>query len=283
LTCVVCGTELREVALQLGERRLLRCERCGARILDPPPSPSELEKEYGASYPPFALAARSPGLIASFRNDWYTARKERWIRGLGFKSVLDVGCGTGEFLVKLRRRGVEVHGLEPSEFAAGYAATHGLHVFQGGVAEYRPGRVFDLITLWNVIEHMPDPAGDLSRLHDLLAPSGTVVILTPDAGSHQANVFGRDWAALEVPRHLQLFNASSLSILAANAGLSLVGVRRSRFDHYYIGVASWVSAIRRRGVLKAARLAPAIATGEDSMLVVWLRRATTTSTSSTLE
>jgi len=233
----------------------------------------ELQTEYSANYAPFALAARSPGLLTRFRRAWYTARKERWIRALRFKSVLDVGCGTGEFLIKLRQRGIEVHGLEPSKFAAAYASSVGLDVFQGGVAEYRPGRSFDLITLWNVIEHLPDPAGDMARLRDLLATDGTIVILTPNIGSHQADAFGRDWTGLEVPKHLQLFDASSLRTLATKGGLAQVGVRRARIDHVYIGMASWAAAKRRRGSLGATRLAPAIFSGDDSMLVVWLRRA----------
>jgi len=243
------------------------------RVLDPAPTAVELETEYGANYAPFALAARSPGLLARFRRAWYTARKERWIRGLRFKSVLDVGCGTGEFLIKLRRRGVDVHGLEPSRFAAGYATSLGLDVFQGGVAAYRPEQKFDLITLWNVIEHLQDPAGDLARLRDLLAPDGTIVILTPNIGSRQANAFGPDWAGLEVPKHLQLFDASSLRSLAAKTWLSQVDVRAARIDHVYIGLASWVAARGRRGLLGATPLAPAIFGGDDSMLVVWLRRA----------
>lgn len=273
LTCLVCGRELVDVSLELGDRRLLRCANCGIRVLDPAPGSSDLESEYGADYPPFALAGRVPGLLTRFRRGWYTARKERWIRGLRFKSVLDVGCGTGEFLIQLRRRGIDVHGLEPSGFAAKHAASLGLDVFPGGVAEYRPGRTFDLITLWNVIEHMPDPAGDLIRLRDLLAPDGTIVILTPDAGSRQAGAFGPDWAGLEVPRHLQLLDPSSLNALAAKAGLSQVGARPARVDHYYIGLASLASAVRRRGLLKATALAPAVFTGHDSMLVVWLRAA----------
>ena len=269
----MCGGELDGAALALGERRFLRCGQCGVRVLDPAPVALELESEYGADYPPFALAARSPGIVTRFRRAWYTARKEGWIRGLRFKSVLDVGCGTGEFLVKLRRRGMEVHGLEPSRFAAGYAASLGLDVFQGAVAEYRPGQTFDLITLWNVIEHLPNPVRDLSRLRDLLAPDGTIVILTPNIGSHQADAFGRDWAGLEVPRHLQLFDASSMRALAAKTGLSQVAVRPARIDHVYLGLASWAGANHRRGWLGAARLAPAVITGDDSMLIVWLRRA----------
>lgn len=271
MPCPVCGGELGDVVLALGERRFLRCARCGVQALDPAPTALELEKEYGADYPPFGLAARSPSFMTKFRTGWYTARKERWVRGLRFASVLDVGCGTGEFLSGLWRRGIDVHGLEPSALAAGHAASAGLDVFQGDVGEYPLGRSFDLITLWNVIEHMQDPAGDLRRLRDLLAPGGTIVILTPDASSRQARAFGRDWAGLEVPKHLQLFDGSSLRTLATNAGLSPVGLRPARVDHLYIGLASLRSAIRRQG-FGAARLTPAAFSGTDSMLVVWLRQ-----------
>ena len=262
-----------EVVLHLGERRFLRCSACGLRVLDPVPGVNELESEYGEDYAPFVLASRSAGLVTRFRRGWYTARRLRWVRGLQFHSVLDVGCGTGEFLINLRQRGIDVHGLEPSEFAAAFAGSLGLDVFQGVVAAYRPERTFDLITLWNVIEHMTDPAGDLARLRDLLAPTGTMVILTPDASSPQAARFGRDWAGLEVPRHLQLFDAASLAILATKTGLSKSVRRPVRIDHYYIGMASWASVLRRRGWRSAVRLAPASFRGEDSMLVYWFRRA----------
>jgi len=268
----VCGGESDEVVLDLGAWHFLQCPRCGLRVLDPAPNAEELESEFGASYAPYALATRASDLTTRFRRGWYTARRRRWIRGLRYSSVLDVGCGTGEFLLDIRRSGVEVHGLEPSPFAAGYAASLGLDVFQGTVAAYRPERSFDLITLWNVIEHMPDPSGDLARLRDLLAPAGAVVILTPNAGSHQAAAFGRDWAGLEVPKHLQLFDAASLGRLAARTGLVPEGRQSARVDHLYIGVASWVSARRRIGTMRALRLAPTVFRGEDSMLVVRLRR-----------
>lgn len=271
MRCAVCGGEAHEVVLDLGDRRLLRCKQCGVRFLDPIPDFKELEKEYSEGYAPFALASRSPGPVTRFRRDWYTARRRRWIRGLQFKSVLDVGCGTGEFLLKLRQSGVDVHGLEPSEFAARFAASQGLDVFQGSVADYRPGRTFDLITLWNVVEHLTEPAGDLARLRALLAPGGTIAILTPDAGSPQAARFGLDWAGLEVPKHLHLFDSASLETLAGKAGLSQSGRLPARVDHFYIGLASWASARRRRGFSKAFRLVPAAFSGEDSMLVVWLR------------
>lgn len=270
MKCPVCGGDFREVVLDLGKRRFLRCAGCGLRVLDPIPSASELESEYGDEYAPFVLASSSPGLVTRFRRAWYTDRRLKWIRGLQFNSVLDVGCGTGEFLFKLRQRGIDVHGLEPSAFAGGFARSRGLDVFQGLVGDYQPNRTFDLITLWNVLEHMTDPAADLGRLRSLLAPEGTIVILTPNAGSPQAARFGRDWAGLEVPKHLHLFDGPSLSRLAAKTGFSKLHQRPARVDHYYIGVASWLSSLRRLGWRNALRLAPAAFSGEDSMLVLWL-------------
>jgi hypothetical protein len=180
--------------------------------------------------------------------------------------------------------------VEPSTFAASYAVAAGLDIFQGNVGEYSPGRTFDLITLWNVIEHLRRPTDDLKRLRQLLAPGGTVAILTPDVGSYQARAFGRDWAGLEVPKHLQLFDRSSLRALATNAGLSQVSVRPSRIDHLYIGLVSLRSAMRRQGSINAARFVSAVLSGSDSMLVAWFRRSdqpalagiTTTGTSTTM-
>jgi len=114
--------------------------------------------------------------------------------------------------------------VEPSTFAASYAAAAGLDIFQGNVREYSPGRTFDLITLWNVIEHLrrrpPTSTGsDSSSRRAERSPS------SPRTSARTRHAHLPDWAGLEVPKHLQLFDGSSLRALATNAGLSQVSVR----------------------------------------------------------
>lgn len=95
--------------------------------------------------------------------------------------LLDVGCGIGYFLHEAQKHGWKAEGLEISSYAADYLKRQNVKVFHGTVEEYAGNETFDVITLWGVIAHLPDPMADLRKLHDLLKPDGILALLTPNA------------------------------------------------------------------------------------------------------
>lgn len=126
--------------------------------------------------------------------------------------LLDVGAATGFFLSIAKERGWEVAGIELSDFAAAEGRKKGFEIRTGtlGTTDFLAGS-FDLVTMWDVIEHVTNPAKELGLVWKLLKPGGIVAINTPDAGSLLARFLGTNWHALVPPEHLYYFKVSNLS------------------------------------------------------------------------
>jgi len=136
--------------------------------------------------------------------------------------VLDVGCGSGAFLKRMRNAGWQTTGVEPDPRAAlRVRELLGAQVFSSIEELEAHGGRFDLITLSHVIEHVPDPLDTLRRLALLLAPNGRLVITTPNAKSLGARLFGAHWRGLEPPRHFNVFSPESMGEAMQRAGLTI--------------------------------------------------------------
>lgn len=133
-------------------------------------------------------------------------------------ALLDVGCGNGEFLEKTKSFGWKVVGLDADEGALKAAADRGIEVYQKYVDEFETSDQFNVITLNQVIEHVPDPAAALRACFRLLKPGGYVWIDTPNLDSVGHEYYGKDWRGLEIPRHLVIFPSHSLKQLLVNIG-----------------------------------------------------------------
>jgi 2-polyprenyl-3-methyl-5-hydroxy-6-metoxy-1,4-benzoquinol methylase len=134
--------------------------------------------------------------------------------------LLDVGAATGFFLDLARARGWETAGVEPSDYAAGLGRAKGLDVRTGTLDAFAADKhSFDAITLWDVIEHVPDPRETMRQVRELLKPGGIVAINTPDADSLWARMMGMQWHLIVPPEHLHLFGTRSLQRLLAGAEL----------------------------------------------------------------
>jgi 2-polyprenyl-3-methyl-5-hydroxy-6-metoxy-1,4-benzoquinol methylase len=140
--------------------------------------------------------------------------------------LLDVGCGNGAFLDRMRSLGWHVQGVEVDRKAAKVAKeTFGLPVFVGTLEEAKyPCCYFDAITLSHVIEHVYDPVVLLKRCYRILKPEGHLVALTPNISSIGHMRFKRYWRGLEPPRHLHLFSPSSLKSIASQAGFQKAAI-----------------------------------------------------------
>ena len=134
--------------------------------------------------------------------------------------LLDVGCGNGGFLVRMRAAGWSVAGIEPDAQARSHAVGAGLDVREGpSVAEAFPGEQFDAITLNHVLEHLYDPLAVLKACAQAVLPGGTVWVAVPSATGSGLGRFGIYWYQLDPPRHIVLFTVGALRALFVEAGL----------------------------------------------------------------
>jgi len=143
---------------------------------------------------------------------------------LSSERVLDVGCGNGEFLNRVRNRfGCKVEGIDISRNAVKTARkNYNLKIFQGDIPEYPfQDNPFDLITAFSYIEHVHDPNATIKKMSELLKPNGIFLIKTPNINSLAGKVFRSKWYHVDCPRHLYIFSPKTLSILIKQNGLSV--------------------------------------------------------------
>jgi SAM-dependent methyltransferase len=225
--CPACLAQEAEAALTLhdwtytgkGPFGYQRCCRCGALYAAESLSPSELAPYYPTHYAAYVdRAARSRlGAMAQQVGLLKRCRAVERLRTGG--RLLDVGCGAGAFVETMQARGWSAVGLERDAGAAQAARARGLDVRTGQAPGYpfAPGS-FDVITLWDVLEHMEQPGVALRGIAAWLAPGGWLVLRTPDAACLQARLFGRWWAGYDAPRHRVIYTRRALeSLLRASA------------------------------------------------------------------
>lgn len=155
--------------------------------------------------------------------------------------VLEVGSGAGGQLLRLKKMGWEVEGqdIDP-EAGARSLEGRGIRVHHGPLVELRLAEGgYDAIVMNHVIEHATDPAALLGECHRLLAREGQLIVVTPNTASFGHRLFGADWLPLDPPRHLFLFSARNLPVLARQAGFSSAEAWTSAANAEGVGIASW--------------------------------------------
>lgn len=147
----------------------------------------------------------------------------RYLPALPQGKLLDVGCGSGEWLLTMRELGWQVDGVDFDDNAVKVARQKGLNVACGDLHQQNYlNDQFDAITLNHVIEHVPDPIRTLVECRRILKPGGKLAIFTPNGASLSHRLFKQDWRGLETPRHLHVYSNDSLLRLLQQAGFSQV-------------------------------------------------------------
>jgi len=150
----------------------------------------------------------------------------RFLNAVQQGRLLDVGCGAGEWLLKMRERGWSVEGCDFDRHAVEVARQSGLKVECGPLEKQNyPANSFDAVTLNHVIEHIPDPHHILAECFRILKPGGKLVLFTPNNASLGRRIFKESWRGLEPPRHLHLFSMQSMHGILAAAGFQKASVR----------------------------------------------------------
>ena len=154
------------------------------------------------------------------------------------QTLLDYGCGTGEFVLHAAKNGYTAAGYEPDHNAGEMAHTKGARVFSSWEDLEAHAGSFDVITLWHVLEHIPNPHEVLQKLQDKLRKGGLMVVAVPMANSYDAQHYKEAWAAWDLPRHLYHFTPETLHRMLKDTDLQHVATHPMPFDAWYVALLS---------------------------------------------
>jgi len=201
------------------------CQNCGLIYTNPRPSQSALKEYYPKEYYKSVLR------VGQSHDDWLKFRR-RYEQTFQFKrtgKILDIGCSDGGFLEFMQGRGYRVQGVEIDKSCVEYAkAQRGLNIFWGCLKEARfLDQSFDVVVMWDVLEHMPDPMATLLEVRRILRHDGLLLIGAPNIDSWEAKLFGSEWFGLEVPRHLYHFSPSTLEKILKKSGFKIMTITYS--------------------------------------------------------
>ncbi|MDX2286124.1 MAG: methyltransferase domain-containing protein [Bacteroidia bacterium] len=220
-----------------------QCRSCGCRFTQDTPDESSI----GAFYQSESYISHSntrKGLLSRLyqlaRRFTLQGKRNLVIRLSGRRQgeLLDIGCGTGDFLLAMQEAGWQVSGLEPDAGARELARTRGLAVAQPDQLFSLRAGSFDVITLWHVLEHVHRLHAYLDQIRTLLRPGGLLLIAVPNYQSHDARHYQSRWAAYDVPRHLYHFTPGSMAQLLEARGFRIESADSMPLDGFYVSLLS---------------------------------------------
>jgi len=241
VNCNHCGTTGAEHLFRAKGYDLVRCTGCGLAYISNPPTMEELKVLYSAGAAYHAALCDPTSTTFAVQDRIAVRHLAETMRGVKGGRLLDVGCSIGQFAARAKAAGFAATGLEMNASSADFARGHyRLEVAEGTIHDApQPDGSLDVLTMFDVIEHVPDPLGDLRKACDLLAPGGTIVLSTPNIDG----LFPRlslplakkldYWPHPEPPYHLYQFSARTLGAMLAKAGFAVAETRHFAIDLAY--------------------------------------------------
>ena len=263
IICPVCGSEKVEPILTANDYLvsnenfdILHCSNCTLRITSPKPNINELSKYYNSEE---YISHKKEG--QSFINKIYKivqrmslVKKRRLIEkyfGDEKGSLLDIGCGTGDFIKVMQKAGWQISGVEPDENARRIAKElSGIQIYSTEEHFYDTIK-YDIITMWHSLEHIHDLNEQISKIDELLNSDGMLYIAVPNYTSFDARYYKQNWAAYDVPRHLYHFSPVAMQKLFEKYEYSIIGYKQLPFDPFYISLLSELSVIKSKNIIRA--------------------------------
>ncbi len=173
-------------------------------------------------------------------------------------NIIDIGCGTGELLNWFKKNNWKTIGVEPNDHARSIAQNiYHLDVKNIDYLKKKTSKRFEVITMWHVLEHVPNVKERINSIKNLLADDGIVIIAVPNIVSFDALFYKEYWAGLDVPRHLYHFSSQSLKTLFEQFNMKIIREIPMKYDAFYV---SWLSEKYKnnnfpliRGILKGIK------------------------------
>ena len=190
-------------------------------------------------------------------------------------TLLDIGAGTGNFCETSKQNSWDVYGVEPNKNAREIAAKKNIFLHQS-IEDFK-GQQFDVVTLWHVLEHLPDLENTITAIQKLLKPKGVLIVAVPNFNSFDAKHYKRFWAAYDVPRHLWHFSQNSMSQLFSE-NMKLLKTKPMIFDSFLVSLLSEKYKTGNSFAIKALWIGflsniSALSTKEYSSLIYCFKKA----------
>lgn len=219
-----------------------QCEVCSFRFTNPRPNIKESGKYY-QSEDYISHTDSKKGLLNKLyqiARDYMIATKYKsTVKHYNAKTLVDYGCGTGDFLKYCIDKGITATGLEIDAGARKIAIEKGCKdVFEPEHLSSLKDQSADIITLWHVLEHIHNLDDVIDNFKRVLKDNGSLVIAVPNHQSYDESVYGKYWAAYDVPRHLYHFNIQSMAHLMNRHGFKLIQTKSMKLDPFYIALLS---------------------------------------------
>ncbi|MEO0072646.1 MAG: class I SAM-dependent methyltransferase [candidate division WOR-3 bacterium] len=233
ISCCFCDNNDTKVLYQIGDFKIVKCKNCGLVYTNPRLSCADLNQLYNDHYfrsqNPLTLGYENylndaENIIKTFQKRWALIERHLTTNG---RRILDIGCAYGFLLNYLQKKGYETYGIELSKNAADYAIRNfKLKVFTKQLREIKfEDNYFDVITIWDVIEHFPNPKLELLEIKRILKPGGILSVITPDSGSFQARFWGGRWVEyLRPAEHLYFFSKKILIKKISELGFDVITI-----------------------------------------------------------
>jgi 2-polyprenyl-3-methyl-5-hydroxy-6-metoxy-1,4-benzoquinol methylase len=188
--------------------------------------------------------------------------------------LLDIGAGTGDFLAVAKQNGWQTIGIEPNDKAKKIAQNKGVELIQA--TNLLDDHSIDVITMWHVLEHVPNVENQIKELKRLLKPNGSIIIAVPNFNSYDAKYYDSYWAAFDVPRHLWHFSKKAIKSLFERENFHLEKTIPMLFDAFYVALLSEKYKTGKMNFIKATFIGiksnlKANANGEYSSLIYILK------------
>lgn len=240
------------------EVELVQCDECSLVYQNPRPTPAEIGDHYPpeyVSYVDHTHEKKRSWLLQQAIEYGFRKRRRFITRHKKSGSLLDIGCAAGTFLLSMREvDGWHVTGVELSKDVAKLARErYDLDVFGGTLEEANfADKQFDVITMWDVLEHVHDPTATLNEISRILKPDGLLLVRVPNLASWDAKLFDRHWAGFDAPRHLYVFTPQTVEQLLAQTGFDVLAHSSGSASYmtFVLSVQFWLTA---KGVSEETR------------------------------
>lgn len=248
-TCPVCGQKAFDIHIVCKDYTvsgeiftIQKCNKCGFTFTNPRPPENVIGRYYQSenyishSNTNEGIIAKAYQLVRKYTLNGKLKLINKILPNKG--SLLDVGCGTGMFLSVCKKNGWQVSGIEPDLGARKQAETNTGNAIESNILGSYKEKMFDVITLWHVLEHIHRLEETIEWLSEKLANNGKLIIAVPNHESYDANYFKEYWAAYDVPRHLYHFDKQSINNLFDKHGFKVEKIKGMFFDSFYVGMLS---------------------------------------------